>query len=150
MNLHKVLKIIAALLGLAGIVFLVMIIAKGDDAVQSAALDGDSAILDPMIYVTYVIFALTLLLVLIFVVQNLFTKRGSLKSTLIGVGAFAVVLIISYVLTSGSDAGLYFYNGAPATEAEAHMVGAGLVAFYILIAGAAISMLLAGIKKIAR
>lgn len=148
MNLHKVLKIIAALLGLAGIVFLVMIIAKGDDAVQSAALDGDSSILDPMIYVTYVIFALTVFLVLIFVVQNLFTKRGSLKSTLIGVGAFAVVLVIAYALSSGSDAGNYYYNGAPATEGEAHMVGAGLIAFYILIIGAAVAMLLSGIKKI--
>lgn len=73
MNLHKILKIVAALLGLAGIIFLVTILSKGDTAIQSAATDGDSAILDPMIYVTYIIFALTIILVLIFVLQNLFT-----------------------------------------------------------------------------
>ncbi|MBA6151681.1 hypothetical protein [Gelidibacter maritimus] len=150
MNLHRILKIVAGLLGLAGIIFLVMVISKGDTAIQSAAADGDSAVLDPMLYVTYVIFALTILLVLIFVLQNLFTNTGSLKSTLIGVGAFAGVLIISYILSSGSDAGDYFYNGVPATEGEAHMVGAGLVAFYILIIGAAVAMLLSGIKKISK
>ncbi|MBO3099276.1 hypothetical protein [Gelidibacter pelagius] len=150
MNLHRILKIVAALLGLAGIIFLVMVISKGDTAIQSAAADGDSAILDPMLYVTYVIFALTIVLVLIFVLQNLFTNTSSLKSTLIGVGAFAGVLIISYILSSGSDAGNYLYNGAPATEGEAHMVGAGLVAFYILIIGAAAAMLLSGIKKISK
>lgn len=150
MNLHKILKIVAALLGLAGIIFLVTILSKGDTAIQSAATDGDSAILDPMIYVTYLIFALTIILVLIFVLQNLFTNTRTLKSTLIGVGAFAGVLIISYVVSSGSDAGKYFYNGVAATEGEAHMVGAGLVAFYILIVAAAVAMLLSGIKKISK
>jgi len=150
MNLHKILKIVAAILGLAGIIFLVMIISKGDEAIKSAALDGDSAIIDPMAYVTYIIFALTIVFVLFFVLKNLFTNTSSLKSTLIGVGAFAAVLIIAYVLSSGSDAGNYLYNGQPATEGEAHMVGAGLIAFYILIIGAAAAMILSGIKKITK
>lgn len=150
MNLHKILKIVAALLGLAGIIFLVMIISTGDDAIKAAALDGDSAIIDPMAFVTYIIFALTIVFVLFFVIKNLFTNTGSLKNTLIGVGAFAAVLIISYIFSSGDDAGKFLYNGIPATEGEAHMVGAGLIAFYILIIGAAAAMLLAGIKKITK
>lgn len=150
MNLHKILKIVAGLLGLAGIIFLVMVIAKGDDAINAAALDGDTAIIDPMLYVTYIIFAMTLIFVLFFVIQNLFTNTASIKSTLIGVGAFVAVLVISYVLSSGSDAGMYMYNGAPATETESHLVGAGLVAFYILIIGAAAAMILSGIKKITK
>ena len=148
MNLHKILKIVAALLGLAGIIFLVMIISKGDDAISAAALDGDTAIMDPMLYIAYVVFAITLAAVVIFVLLNLFTDTGSLKNTLIGVGAFVGVLVISYVLSSGSDAGNYMYNGAPATEGESHMVGAGLVAFYILIVGAALAMMFSGVKKI--
>lgn len=148
MNLHKILKIVAALLGLAGIIFLVMVISRGDDAITAAALDGDTAIIDPMLYVTYIIFAMTLAFVLFFVIQNLFTNTASLKSTLIGIGAFVGVLVISYLLSSGSDAGNYMYNGAPASEGESHLVGAGLVAFYILIAGAALAMILSGVKKI--
>ena len=150
MNLHKILKIVAAILGLAGIIFLVMIIGKGDDAISAAALDGDTAIMDPMLYIAYVVFGFALAAVVIFVLLNLFTDTSSLKGTLIGVGAFVGVLVISYVLTSGSDAGNYVYNGTPATEGESHMVGAGLVAFYILICGAALAMLLSGIKKITK
>ncbi len=145
--MYKILKIIAAVLSLAGIVFLVMIISKGDEAIKSAAASGDSAIVDPMAYVTYIIFALTLLFVLFFVIKGLFTDTGSLKSTLIGVGAFAAVLVIAYVMSSGSDGGEYMYNGAPATATESHLAGAGLIAFYILIAAAAGSMIWAGVKK---
>lgn len=145
--MYKILKIIAAVLSLAGIIFLVMIIAKGDEAIKSAAASGDSAIVDPMAYVTYIIFAMTVLFVLFFVLKGLFTDTGSLKNTLIGVGAFVAVLVIAYVASSGSDAGNYMYNGAPATVGESHMVGAGLMAFYILIIAAAASMIWAGVKK---
>lgn len=147
MNLHKILKIVAAILSVLGIVFLVRIIAKGDEQIKAAALNGDTAIVDPMAYVTYAIFIITVLFVLFFVIQNLFTSKGSLKSTLIGVGAFAAVLIIAYVLSNGNDAGNYMYNGSPATTGQSHLVGAGLIAFYILIVAAGASMIWAGIKK---
>ena len=124
-----------------------MIIAKGDEAIKAAALDGDTSAVDPMAFVTYIIFALTLAFVLFFVVTNLFTNTASLKNTLIGIGAFLVVLVISYVLSSGADAGNYFYNGVAATPTEAKMAGAGLIAFYILVVAAAAAMLWAGIKK---
>lgn len=150
MNLHKILKIAAAVLGLLGIIFLVRIIYKGDEAIQSAALDGDTAILDPMAWVTYIIFGLTIAFVIFFVIKNLFTNTSSLKSTLMGVGAFLVVLIISYAVSSGADAGDYLYNGAAVTEGESKMVGAGLIAFYILIIGAALAMALSGFKKLTK
>ena len=150
MNLHKIVKIVAAVLGLAGIIFLVMIISKGDEAIKVAALDGDTAIMDPMAYVTYIIFILTLASVVIFVILNLFTDTGSLKGTLIGLGAFVGVLVIAYILSSGSDSNLYMYNGVKATEGESHMVGAGLVAFYILMIGAIAAVLLSSVKKISK
>ena len=36
MGLHKILKIVAAVLSLAGLVFLVMIVSKGDEAIEAA------------------------------------------------------------------------------------------------------------------
>ena len=145
--MYKILKIVAAVLSLLGIIFLVRIIAKGDEPIKAAALNGDTAIVDPMAWVTYAIFALTLLFVLFFVIKGLFTDTGSLKNTLIGIGAFAVVLVIAYVLSSGSDAAKYMYNGAPSTTMESHLAGAGLIAFYILIITAAATMIWAGVKK---
>ena len=150
MNSHKILKIVAGILGVLGIIFLVRIIARGDEAIKAAAADGDTAIIDPMAWVTYIIFFATIGFVLFFVLKNLFTNTGSLKNTLIGVGAFGLVLIISYVLSSGADAGNYMYNGVSATEGETKMVGAGLIAFYILIVGAALAMALSGFKKLTK
>lgn|SRR5690606_22470267 len=150
MNLHKILKIVAAVLGLLGIIFLVRIISKGDEAIQSAAVDGDTAILDPMAWITYLIFGLTIALVIFFVIKNLFTNSSSLKGTLIGVGAFLLVLIISYAVSTGSDASNYLYNGVAVTEGESKMVGAGLIAFYILIIGAAVATVFSGFKKLTK
>ena len=142
--MYKILKIVAAVLGLVGIIFLIRIISVGDEAIKA----GDDGSVDPMAYVAYVILGITLLFVLYFVLKNLFTS-GSLKGTLIGVGAFAAVLVIGY-LVSGGDPTVYKYNGLPATPGESQMVGAGLVAFYILMVAAAAAMVLSGIKKMVK
>ncbi|TYB78459.1 hypothetical protein [Bizionia myxarmorum] len=147
MNLHKILKIFAGILGLLGIVFLARIIAAGDEAVKSSALDGDTAIVDPLAYVAYVIMFIAVLFVVIFVLKNLFTNTATIKNTLISVGVFAAVLVVAYVV-SGGDTTNYFYNGMEVTSGESQLVGAGIFAFYILIAAAAIIMLLSGVKKL--
>lgn len=147
MSLHKIIKIVAAILGLLGIVFLVMIISKGDEAIKAAALEGDTAIVDPMAFVTYIILGVVLAFVVFFVLKNLFTNTASLKNTLIGLGAFLAVLVIAYAV-SGGDTNTYMYNNIQATDGQSHMVGAGLVAFYILIVVAAVAMLFSGAKKL--
>ena len=140
--MYKILKIIAAVLGLIGIIFLIRIIAVGDEAIKA----GDDGSVDPMAYVAYIILGITLVFVLFFVLKNLFTHTGSLKNTLIGAGAFIAVLVISYAV-SGGDMTVYKYNGLAATAGESQMVGAGLVSFYILMVAAAAAMILSGIKK---
>ncbi|MCT4630554.1 hypothetical protein [Winogradskyella sp.] len=149
--LHKILKIVALVLSLAGIVSLGRIIAEGDEEIKAAALAGDTAIVEPMAIIAYIILGLVLLFVVVFVVKNLFTNTSGLKNTLIGVGVFAAVLIISYVISNGPDesfaSGLYKYGDKMATESESKLVGGGLIAFYILIVIAAISMIFSGVKK---
>ena len=144
--MYKILKIIAAILSLLGIVFLIRIIAEGDEPIKAAAAAGDTAIIDPMAYVTYVILGITLAFVLYFVLKNLFTHTASLKNTLLGIGAFVVVLVISYAV-SGGDTTVYKYNNLAVTAGASQMVGGGLVAFYILMVAAAVAMILSGIKK---
>lgn len=142
--MHKILKIVAALLSLAGIVFLVRIIAAGDDAIKSGE---EASLVDPMAYIAYIILVLVLAFVVIFVLINLFTNTSGLKNTLIGVGAFAVILIVSY-LSAGGDPRQYDLQEGVATSAQSQMVGAGLTAFYILIVIAALAMIFSGVKKI--
>lgn len=142
--MHKILKIIAAVLALIGIVSLVRILAAGDEAMETGEKAG---LFEPMAWTAYIILGMVVLFVLIFVIQNLFTNTASLKSTLIGVGAFAAVLIIAYVV-SGGDTMAYKNGDELATTGESHMVGAGLIAFYVLLAVAAITMIFSGVKKI--
>lgn len=141
--MHKILKIVALVLSLLGIGLLIGILATGDEAIKG----GENAVVDYMSYVAYVILILILLLVIIFVFKNLFSNTGSLKNTLIGVGAFLAVLVLAYAV-SGGDMTPYKYNGEAVTEGESHMVGAGLIAFYVLILAAAAAMLFSGIKKL--
>jgi len=145
MNLHKILKIVAALIGLAGIVSLVRIIVAGDDAIKTGGQDG---LFEPMAWIGYIILGIAIFFVLVFVLKNLFTNTAGLKNTLIGVGAFVAVLVIAYAV-SGSDLPIQYKNGDEfATPKESTLVGAGLVAFYILLGIAAISMIFSGAKKV--
>ena len=70
MNLHKILKILVAVLSLGAIISLIMIISKGDEAIKASALTGDTAIIDPMAWLTYIIFGLSIAFVLFFVVKE--------------------------------------------------------------------------------
>ncbi len=148
MNLHKLLKIVAAVLSLAGAIFLVLIISTGDLVIEAAYEAGEStSSVDNMAYIAYAILILVLGFVIVFVIKNLFTDSGSLKSTLIGLGAFAAILIVSYIL-SGGDTTVYKHSEGIATETASHLVGAGLVAFYILGVLAIVSILFTGVKKL--
>jgi hypothetical protein len=146
MGLNKISKIVLAVLGLAGIIFLVRIISAGDEAIKSAAIDGDTSLVEPMAIIAYIVLAVILVLVFFFILKNLFTDTRGLKNTLIGIGAFAVVLVISY-LVSGGDTRAYVSNGIQVSDNASHMVGAGLMAFYILLFTSAVTMLFSGIKK---
>lgn len=145
--LHKILRIVAAILSFLGVIFLGRIIAKGDDEIKAAALAGDTAIVDPIAITAYIVLGLVILFVVVFVIKNTLTNTKGLKNTLIGIGAFAAVLIISYVVSSG-DAMQYKLQDGFATEGQSQMVGAGLTAFYILIIVAALSMIFSGVKKV--
>jgi len=142
--MQKFVKIIAGIIGLLGIVFLVRIISAGDEAIESGEKAG---LVDPMAYVAYVILGLVVAAVVLFVIRNLFVSPKGLKNTLIGVGAFAAILIISYVM-SGGDPIQYKLQDGFATDSQSQMVGAGLTAFYILLGLAAVSMIYSGVKKV--
>ena len=143
MNSQKIITLVAAIVGVISIVFLGSIIGAGDEAVKAGEA---SSSVNTFMFIAYAVLAVTLILVVLFTLKNVFTNTSGLKNTLIGVGAFVGVLIIAYAV-SGGDNTVYKYNGLTATSGESTMVGAGLVAFYILIAVAAISMLVGGAKK---
>jgi hypothetical protein len=138
MALHKILKIVALLLSIAGIIFLAMIITKGDTVVSEtgAGVDG-------FLYVAYITFAITLLFVLFFVLKGIF--EGNIKSTLIAVGAFLLVVVISYVLADGTP--MLNPEGDTLSASDSKWIGTGLYMFYILAVLAIGSMVFSGVQK---
>ncbi|AFL80937.1 hypothetical protein Aeqsu_1445 [Aequorivita sublithincola DSM 14238] len=140
MALHKILKIVALLLSVAGVIFLAMIISKGDVEVTAtgAGVDG-------FLYVAYIILGLTVLFVLFFVLKGL--AAGNIKNTLISIGAFLLIVVISYVLADGNPMQI----GEEVLSASgSKWVGTGLYTFYILAVIAIGSMVFSGIKKVTK
>tara|TARA_R110000868_G_scaffold3024_4_gene20335 strand:- start:1982 stop:2401 length:420 start_codon:yes stop_codon:yes gene_type:complete len=136
MKLHKYLKYVAYALGIIGALFALLIIT------------GSDAMIDNMLYVAYLVLAIVLILVLIYVIKGLFA--GDIKKTLTSLGLFLGIIVISYFLSSGTDLDLQPFNdkGLDITEAISKNVGAGLYTFYFLGVAAIASMLLSGVKNL--
>ncbi len=138
MGLHKILKIVGLVLSLIGVYFLAMIILKGDDAI----IDSGTGI-DGFLYTAYVIFALVVVAVVIFGLKGLFS--GNIKNTLITLGAFVVVIAISYAMAD--DTPMMLKDGDMLSESGSRWVGAGLYTFYLLGMIAIGSMFISGFKR---
>ena len=146
MGLHKIIKIAAVALSILGIVFLAMIISKGDDAIKAMAEQGQSSGVDYMSYIAYIVLAIVLAFVVIFVLKNMFSNKDTLMSTIKGVGSFLILALICYfVFAKGVETPLR--DGETLSANGDKLVGAGLYMFYALALIASGSMLFFGIKK---
>lgn len=140
MGLHKILKIVVALIGIVALVVAGMVWAN-DEAIRG----GDSqGLVDTMMTLTWIVIIIAIVLVLIFVIKGLFT--GNTKNTLIAVGAFAVVIAISYFTATGVETPLK--DGEVLSANGSKWVSAGITAFFILAAIAIGLMLVSGAKKL--
>ncbi|MCX2836834.1 hypothetical protein OQ279_01610 [Salinimicrobium sp. MT39] len=143
MTLHKILKYLALVIGVVGLILWGRVLMAGDDAIENSA-DVQASVVSPFLYVAYLVFAIIVLLVLFFVIKGLFS--GDIKRTLIAVGSFIIVVAIAYVLTDGTEKTLS--DGTMLSASADHWVGAGLVTFYILAGAAVLLMVLSGVRKL--
>lgn len=137
MDLQKILKIVAANIGVLSIGFLAWIISAGDDAIKA----GESASsVSTYMYVAYFVLAVAVLSVVVFTVLNLIHNAAGLKNTLISIAAFILLALICYfVFASGVETILK--DGSVLTVVQSKLVGAGLYLFYILALVAGLTML---------
>jgi len=146
MDLQKLLKIVAIVIGVISIFFLGSIISTVDEAIKA----GDSSgTIDIFMNLSYVILAIAVLNVLVFSVLNLVSNTAGLKNTLMGVGAFVVLSLLCYFgFANGVETTLK--DGDILSESGSRLVGAGLYLFYFLAVIAGGIMLGFGIKKMAK
>ena len=139
MNLHKVTKIAAIVISVLSLVFLGGLMASDDAA--------NSSWITPLIYLSYVILIACIALVLSYVFKNLFSKKEDLKKTFIIIGLFIGVLLISYILSDGSEV-RSVSNEVIATESTSKWVGTGILLTTILAIVAILSVFWSGFNKI--
>jgi len=143
MGLLKIIKILALILSVVGVVLYMMIFLKGDQAIKDALFNGeDVAILDWALYVAYIIFAIVLAFVLFSGLKGFFS--GDVKKTILPVVALLVIIAISYVLADGTEMPM---KEGILSESGSKWVGTGLYSFYILAIVAIGAMIFSGFKK---
>lgn len=142
--MYKVLKYLAIAIGVISAILLVRVLIAGDTAITDSP-DVQASIVDPFLWVSYIVLLLVIVLVLVYVIKGLFS--GNIKKTLMSVGLFLVILVLAYVLAD--DTVIYDLNDvAMISPSGAKWVSTGLIAFYILGIMAILAMLFSGVNKI--
>ncbi len=131
--MHKIVKIIAAIFGVLGVAFLFLILLKGDETIKDQYFaDGITSAIDPMYLLGVIIFFLATLITLIFVLKGV--ASGNIKKTLISLGLFVGVILLSYIIADSSQV-ISSNNTVIATEGSSisKWVSTGIYTTIILI-----------------
>ena len=145
MNIQKITKIVALILGVLGLIFQVTILTKGDDAIEMDSLAGNFSSVSPMITLALVILAIVVVITVVSSLVALASNGAKLKKALIAVAAFALVVLISFMFSEGVETPLK--DGEVLSAAGSRWVGAGLRTFYILVVVAIGTMVYSGVKR---
>ncbi|MDA1288083.1 MAG: hypothetical protein O3B46_01420 [Bacteroidetes bacterium] len=146
MKIQTIVKIISAVFGLLGVIFLFRIIGAGDEEIKMAASMGDFGTVSPLVSLSIAILIVTVVVTLFFSLINLASSKEKLKKSVIFIGCFLVVLGIAYAASTGVETPLK--DGEVLSASGSRLVGTGLRMFYILAALAILSMVLSGAKKL--
>ena len=146
MNVQKIIKIGAGLLGVLGIFFLLRIIGAGDDEIKMAASMGDYGTVSPLISIAQLILIISIAATLIFSLLNLFGNKEKLKKALISVGFLVIVVGLAFSLSSGVETPLK--DGEVLSASGARWVETGIRVFYYLAFIAVAAMAYSGVKRI--
>ena len=141
--MNKIVNILKIIFGVIGAVLLVRILYAGDEAIEADAA-MQTSLLNPFMWVSYIILAITILIVLFFSIKEIFT--GNVKKPLLSLGGFVLIIVISYAVSSGVETPMR--DGEVLSESGSRWVSAGLTMFYILAALAIVAMLLSSVRKI--
>ncbi len=151
MALHKIFKILMIIIAVAGLIMAGYIWTLDSEALQTAVKAGgvdsvDTPWINAIMGLSWITLGIILVLVLIFVLKGLFS--GNAKNTLIGIGAFVLVIAIAYFTASGVETPMK--DGEMLSANGSKWVSAGINAFYILAAVAIGLMVFSGVKKLAK
>ena len=146
MNIQTIVKIISAVFGLLGVVFLFRVIGAGDEEIKMADSMGDFGSVSPLVTLSIAILVITVIITVLFSLLNLASSGQKLKKSLLFIGCFVIVLVIAYGASSGVETPLK--DGEILSASCSRWVETGLRMFYLLAALAIGSMVFFGGKKL--
>jgi hypothetical protein len=146
MNIQTIVKIISAVFGLLGAIFLFRIIGVGDEEIKMAASMGDFGTVTPLVSLAIAILSITVIVTVLFSLLSLASSPEKLKKSLVFIGCFLLITGIAYAISSGVETPMK--DGEMLSASGSRWVETGLRMFYILATLAVLSMLFSGAKKI--
>lgn len=143
--MNKIVKIVLVVVGIIAAIMWYQL--PGRDVPVSTAIQ--SGPMNIMFTLLYALLAIAVVAALFFTLKNLFANPKSLKKTLLVIGAFLVVVLLSYMLSSGTDVSIeeMANRGVATTESTIKNIGTGLNVFFLLVIIAIASMAWGGFKK---
>jgi hypothetical protein len=152
--IQKASKALTAIIIAFAVILTAILLGTSDNGMSKdfvRAFDEIGTTLDIFTIGTYIIAGLTLLLVLIFSVSNMFIKPKAAKNALIGIGALVIIIIVSYFLSTPDIDPKFVLDIAEntvVTDALSQQVGAGLIATYILAGLSVLAIIYASVSKL--
>ncbi len=146
MNIQTIVKIISAVFGLLGAIFLFRIIGAGDEEIKMAASMGDFGTVSPLVSLAIAILSITVIVTVLFSLLSLASSPEKLKKSLVFIVCFLLITGIAYALSSGVETPMK--DGEMLSASGSRWVETGLRMFYILSILAVLSMVFSGAKKI--
>lgn len=142
--MNRIVKIVLIAIGLIAAV-LWFSLPSGDDpdAINSGSMNF-------MFIIMYILLAVAAVSAIVFGLGKLFSTPGSLKKALFGIGGLAIIVAISYGLSSdnASVVEAMAQRGVETTEGTVKNIGMGLNVFFILTVVAVVLMVFPGLKKL--
>ena len=144
--MHKFLKIALIVLGLIGTILWFQL----PDAEMPASEAVESTSMSLMFMITYLLLAIAIFSTLYFAIKRILSSKAILVSTLKSLGGLLVVVLLSYILSSGSDVSVEEMAnlGIETTESTIRNIGMGLNVFFILMLIAVVLMVGPGLKRV--
>ena len=146
MNTQKIFTYSALVLGVIGLILQVTILSQGDDVIKLNALSGDYGVVSTMVSLALLVLAITVVLTLVFSLGNLASDKKKLKKALILIGAFATVVLVAFLFSTGTETPLK--DGEMLSAAGSRWIETGLRTFYFLVFIAVGAMLYTGIVRL--
>ncbi|NDV43216.1 hypothetical protein [Flagellimonas sediminis] len=141
--MNKIVKIALIAIGLiSAVLWFSLPSAEDPNAISSGSMNF-------MFIIMYILLAIAVVAALFFGLSKLLSTPGSLKKTLFALGGLAIVVAVSYGLSSNNAPVVeeMARRGITTTEGTVKNIGMGLNVFFILTVVAVVLMVFPGLKK---